>query len=1030
MMKPTTANTRILLLLFGIIIMGVAFIYLFSFSKQSSHRIYPIDGRLNLRSWNQRQDSLSLSGHWDFYWHRFLTYQELINGSPKPDLEAKVPEVWNSYELRGKNLPGFGYATYRLKVVNAPEGMPLALRVPTFSTAYQLFINDQLVSANGKVGSSRELIAPQYRPRVVEFIPVATSFELIIQVANFTYARGGMWYALNLGTPEQIRSLERSILDKDLLLFGALSVMALYYLSIFLLRREDKSSLYFVWMCLMFVGRTMVYGDYLIYRLVPAISFQAIVALEYITVCWFPIFATLMIDKLFPEETSKKALTAILIYGTVMAVLFLFTPISFYTSLVYLVQTGAITIGLYAIICVIKAFLNRKKDALLVLFGSFMVIICAVHDMLYQNNVILSDYGEFVQVGLFILLFMQSFVLARRFSEAFRNVEALSQKLLQLDKIKDEFLANTSHELRTPLSGMLGITEAMLRGSEGDLSDGQKQNLTLISSNSRRLANLVNDILDYSKLKYGDLRLNIKPVRVDGLIQTVVKVFQQLCKSKQFEVISDCPAGLPPVLGDENRLVQILYNLMGNAIKFTKLGYVKISARVIPAMLEVCVSDTGEGIPGDKLADIFKSFEQVDTSLNRIHGGTGLGLSITKQLVELQGGSIWVKSTLGSGSEFYFTLPITAELPVENEVEFALPELAAAVLEEKAVPFQKAAHGSNILLVDDDPVNLQSSATLLKIGGYGVTTVNSGKAALAEIGRYQDYALVVLDVMMPEMSGYEVCRKIREDKSHFEMPVLMLTSKTAVVDRVTGFEAGANDYLQKPFEPEELLARVGTLVHLKQSVDKAIAAEVAFMQVQIKPHFLYNTLNIISYFCDTAPDQARRLIDEFSNYLRQSFDFKSPKMYVSIANELSLIKSYVEIEKARFGASLRVEFAVDEVGEVKIPSLSIQPLVENAIRHGVRKKGGSGTVIVSIRHAAEGILVAVADDGIGIPREKLGQIMKGDAGRGVGLWNIDFRLRKLFGKGLTIESEPGQGTRVMFMIPPEVNGIDQGHYSR
>ncbi len=1023
MVKRRTVNQPILPLLFGIIVVAVAFTYLFSLAKPSGHQIKPVHGRIDLRSWNQGQESLNLSGNWDFYWNRFLTYQDLINDAPRPDLNAKVPEVWNNYRIQGKPLPGFGYATYRLKVINVPRGMPLALRIPTFSTAYRLFINDRLVAANGKVGRNGKQSAPQYRPTVVEFTPVATRFELIIQVANFTYARGGMWYALKLGTPAQIRRLDRSIVDKDLLLCGALSMMAFYYLSLFLLRREDKSSLYFVCMCLMFVGRTAVYGDYLIYRMVPALPFAAIVAIEYITVCWFPIFATLMIKELFPEETAVKTLQAALGYGTVMAALFLATPIAFYTRLVYLVQVGAITIGLYAIACVIKAFFNRKKDALLVLFGALMVIFCAVHDMLYQNNVILSDYGEFVQVGLFSLLLMQSFVLARRFSGAFRDVEALSQQLLKLDKIKDEFLANTSHELRTPLSGMLGVVEGMLRGNEGELNAGQKQSLALIASNSRRLANLVNDILDYSKLKYGDLRLNVKPVRVDGLIQTVVKVFQQLCKAKGFTVSCDFPVDLPAVLADENRVVQILYNLLGNAVKFTKLGAVRITARVDQAMLEICVSDTGAGIPADKLEDIFKSFEQVDTSLNRIHGGTGLGLAITKQLVELQGGRIWVQSTLGSGSEFYFTLPLAAEGLPANQAGLDLPEPVVAVLDEPAGSFQQPAQGSDILLVDDDPVNLQSSATLLRIGGYGVTAVTGGKAALTELNRHPDYALVILDVMMPEMSGYEVCRKLREDKTPFEMPVLMLTSKAASADIVTGFAAGANDYLQKPFEAEELLARVGTLVNLKKSVDKTIAAEVAFMQAQIKPHFLYNTLNIISYFCDTEPEQARRLIDEFSNYLRQSFDFKNPKMYVALANELSLVQSYVEIEKARFGASLRVEFLLDEVGEVKIPSLSIQPLVENAIRHGIRKKGGSGTVTVAVRNTAEGVRVTVADDGIGIPRDRLERIMKGEAGRGVGLWNIDFRLRKLCGKGLNIVSEPGRGTTVTFIIPPEVESI-------
>jgi len=1009
------------ILLVSILIVTLAAILGVSgFQGQDKNRIYPVNGTIDIQSWDKLQDgALNLTGQWDFYWNRLLTYKEIMNTGQIPDLKVDVPDAWNSYKLQGENLPGFGFATYRLRVINAEKGLPMSMRIPTFSTAYELYIDDTLISSNGKVGISKEQFKPEYRPKVVYFTPEETSFDIIIHVANFTYARGGMWYALDMGTPGQIQKIDRNIVNKDLLLFGALSVMAIYYMSIFLLRREDRSSLYFVFMCILFACRTVVYGDYLIYGMLPNISHHAIVIIEYNTLVWFPVFADYMVGELFPEETSRKVLKAVLIYASVMALVFLVTPVYFFTGMVLFIEASAILAGAYAIICAGKAFAKGRRDSLLVITGALSVIGSSVHDVFYQNNFILSDFGELAPFGLFIMLLIQSFVLSRRFSEAFKNVNALSRKLLELDKIKDEFLANTSHELRTPLSGILGITEAMLREDEAEakLDNRQRQDLATIAGSCRRLANLVNDILDYSKLKYGDIKLDIKPVRLDGIIQTVVKVFSQLSKVKDYDVIFDLPEEMPPVMADENRIIQVFYNLIGNAAKFTVSGHIKVSARKTDNMLEICVSDTGQGIPEDKLEDIFKSFEQVDTSLTRKHGGTGLGLSITRQLVELQGGRIWVESRLGSGSDFYFTLPIAAEYPAEKELDISVLEFAAAELEEKSITIKKDGANIHILLVDDDAVNLQASASILAVGGYAVTAVNSGRAALEEIRKSSEYSLVVLDVMMPEMSGYEVCRKIRESKSIFDLPVLMLTSKTSMEDVITGFDAGANDYLTKSFEPEELLARVRTLVNLKTSVDKAMAAEVAFMQAQIKPHFLFNTLNTISSFCDTAPEQARQLIDELSNYLRQSFDFKSLQMYVPIERELLLVRSYVAIEKARFGDSLKVVFDIDRTIKVKIPPLSIQPLVENAIRHGIRKKGGSGTVTIAARNTPDGVVVSVEDDGSGIPSDKLVKLLDPEAAKGVGLCNIDSRLRALLGKGLTIESEAGRGTRVTFLIP-------------
>ncbi len=1020
-MREKLNARRLVALLVGALLClaALAFALAFSLRAQPAGGSRPEKGVLDLLNWRPGRDNiLSLNGEWGFYWQRFMADQALARGAT-PDAYADVPSVWNRYEVNGERLPGFGYGTYALRVINAPQGQPLALRVPTFSTAYALYIDGKLLSSNGTVGTDKERSVPGYLPRVVAFTPDRPTFTLIFHVSNFTYARGGMWYAVSMGTADQIRRMDLGIADKDAMLFGALMVMALYYLVIFLLRREDKSNLFYAFMCLVFAARTAIYGGFLVYRLLPGIGFRAIVVTDYITLCWFSILASFMAGQLFPEEADRRVLAGLAVYGGAMTALYLLTPIALFTRLVYLTQAGAVAAGLYAIYCATKAFLCAHKDAAVVLLGMLPVIAAALHDMLYQNNVILSDMGELVPVGLFVLLLMQSFVLARRSAEAFGSVSLLSQKLLKLDKIKDEFLANTSHELRTPLSGILGITEAMLKGGDGELSGRQRQNLTIIAGSSRRLANLVNDILDYSKMKNGDIPLYIRPIRIEGPIRAVVGVFRQLSLSNAYEVAVSLPDGLPPVKADENRVVQILYNLVGNAAKFTAQGRIEVSARRRGGVLEVCVSDTGEGIPEHRQQDIFKSFEQLDTSLTRRHGGTGLGLAITKRLVELMDGSIWVESRPGAGSRFYFTLPVAeGAAPPPPADEERAEAYAAATLEQPPAMAEAPDGSARILLVDDDAVNLQAASSILRLDGYGVTTAGSGKAALAALAGRRDFSVVILDVMMPEMSGYEVCRKIRAHRPGYELPVLMLTAKASTEDVVAGLEAGANDYLAKPYEAEELLARVRTLVALKASVDKAMAAETALMQAQIKPHFLFNTLNAISSFCDSDPARAQRLIDDFSGYLRKSFDFKNLETCCTLEQEMGFVQSYVNIQKARFGEGLSVGIDIGDMAGILLPVLSIQPLVENAITHGLRKRGGGGSVRVSVRRSAEGIEVAVEDDGQGIPEQTLATLLTPAAGRGLGLWNIDRRLKKFYGRGLTIESAPGQGTRVSYIIPP------------
>lgn len=399
-----------------------------------------------------------------------------------------------------------------------------------------------------------------------------------------------------------------------------------------------------------------------------------------------------------------------------------------------------------------------------------------------------------------------------------RELEEKNSALEQLDKFKDEFLANTSHELRTPLNGIIGLAESMLDGATGLVTSEQKHNLGMIVASGRRLANLVNDILDFSKMKHYELELDIVAVDMKMLTDIVLALSKPLVNEKLVSLKNEIDDHIPPVAGDKNRLQQIMHNLVGNAIKFTEQGSVTLSALEQNGMVEITVTDTGIGIPAHKLEDIFKSFEQVDASTERTYSGTGLGLSITKQLVELHGGKVWVESQESQGSRFTFSLPVSPKalraLMVDSNEKllrvrtYIEPQVVtnSKVMEEDGSFF-------TVLIVDDEAVNRQVLVNQLSLHNYIVIQAVNGPEAL-EIIKNIKPDLVLLDVMMPKMSGYEVCQKIRERYPAAELPVVMLTAKNQVMDLVAGFEAGANDYLPKPFSKNELLARIQTHLRL------------------------------------------------------------------------------------------------------------------------------------------------------------------------------------------------------------------------
>lgn len=405
---------------------------------------------------------------------------------------------------------------------------------------------------------------------------------------------------------------------------------------------------------------------------------------------------------------------------------------------------------------------------------------------------------------------------------------AVNERLRQLDKLKDNFLANTSHELRTPLNGIIGLADSLLDGAAGDLSPQVRLNMQMITNSGKRLANLVNDILDFARLKNKKLQVQIKPVNLRPLVDTVVVLSRPLVGKKDLDLSNQVDDRLPAVLADENRLQQILYNLIGNAVKFTDAGSVVVSARQEGQHIWIAVSDTGIGIAVDDLDKIFGSFEQLEGHEERQYGGAGLGLAVTKQLVELQGGDIQVESELGRGSTFRFSLPCTIAAPTEQELrnplhdhsllssQFDYPEagigdkLATALTNEQLLENQRF----RLLLVDDEPVNRQVLCNQLSLQGYQLVEAESGREALEILRTQGPFDLVLLDVMMPRMSGYEVCSRIRKHHPVSELPVIFLTAKNLIADLVDGFEVGANDFLTKPIAKGELVSRVRTHLQL------------------------------------------------------------------------------------------------------------------------------------------------------------------------------------------------------------------------
>ncbi|OWA36002.1 hypothetical protein B9G55_09025 [Saccharibacillus sp. O16] len=982
------------------------------------------DGRIDLSGWNDEdRGAAPLEGTWEFYPNVLLTPDDFAHNQgvlPARKL-LTVPGAWNS----AMSNSSLGAGTYRLIIdFGRKVDEDYALKIDNIRMSSQAYLNGDKVGSSGYPSLDHTLDEQKNLPYIGFSHLSGSQVELVIQVTNYSYVSGGIVGSVTLG-PESIILRDKQVdWAGDFSAFFGFFLPGLLFLLLHMLHKRERPALYLGLFCMLGALYMLTHGEKLIGFFLPTMPYWVVLKLQAISASLIYLMLISYMNELMPGSIHRylmRAYTLLTVSGAITA---LILPPEVFSILEPVILSAGFLSLVYAAFITIRWIQKQPDDLDLVTIGLMSIMMCMLLSLV--DLIFALDVNWLVIDELVLFVLAQTILIIRRFVRAFADVERLSNRLLTLDGLKDEFMANTSHELRTPLHGIINIARSMLEGAAGPVSPKQKENLAMMMTTGQRLSLLVDDILDFSKLKEGRLRLSVRPLALYTVVQSVVEVIAYTLAEKPIRMILDCPEDLPNVKMDEDRLRQILYNLLGNSVKYTERGEIRVRASASDGWVTVEVSDTGIGIERERWPDIFRRFERIEAREGMT--GNGLGLSITRELVELGGGRIWLDSEPGVGTSFFFTLPISSEQPGPSESRLLRLVEDAGLLEPESTPPSSPLHpgeewnppngeAGRVLIVDDDPVNRRVLLNLLTTAGYEATAVEGGAEALRMLDEQPGIELVVTDWMMPGMSGLELCRRIRERRSLADLPVLLLTARSLPEDIQAGFDAGASDFLGKPVDAGELRARVRTLIGMRRAAEEAVSAEMAFLQAQIKPHFLYNALNVIIATCPVDPDQATELLIELSHYLRGSFDFQNRDRLVPLGKELELVGSYIALEQARFGERLTFEYEADDLVGIFVPPLCIQPLVENAVRHGVMQRSSGGIVRLSVRDHGSSVSVRVWDNGVGLQPERFHEIMNGREG-GVGLRNIHRRLSALHGATLRLEeTAEGAGTTIGFDLP-------------
>ncbi len=699
----------------------------------------------------------------------------------------------------------------------------------------------------------------------------------------------------------------------------------------------------------------------------------------------------------------------------------------------------------------------------------------------------------------------------RKVEESKSVIEEQADQLRELDRVKMRFFGNISHEFRTPLTLNIGPLENALSGLYGPIPEGLRGQLSIMLRNARRLLRLINQLLDISKLESG--RMDLHPKRID-LVQFVEGVsisFMAYAEKAGIGLKFEAADEVVPATFDPEAMEKVFYNILSNAIKFTpEGGRVDISVATTNdgAGAEVRISDSGVGIPAEELPHIFDRFRQVEGSSSTVQQGTGIGLALVKELVELHGGSIVVKSEAGHGAEFTIAIPVGKDTgesledadealgysrrnspldavdskfvewhasdDVDRWTDWTVsPELdrldSSDELDDDPIGgdgavrqsvMQTATTDALILVADDNP-DIREYMVGCLAGSYRTITAKNGKEAFDKAKKHAP-DLIISDVMMPRFSGYDLCRAVRADEEISMTPIILVTSKSAVDDKIEGLEAGADDYLPKPFNAEELFARVRNLLMLrKQQTDlqdlndilqakNAELEEVSELKSQllrIAAHDLKNPLNNIREFATLIREDVDvnsevgtmlGLIERSSN---QMFELISEILESEAleSGQLQITRKPIDlvdvaaavVESNRRQAERKEQHLVLDLppenthiveGSAEWLTEAMDNLVSNAIKYSPAGK----SIWVSVSRVDAVIRFEVRDEGPGLTDKDMSRLFQkfqrlstmptgGETSTGLGL-SIVKQIAEMHDGEVVVESERGVGSAFIIQL--------------
>lgn len=766
----------------------------------------------------------------------------LIGELANPSDILKNPEMGSLQSLNTK-LPGarpMGSFMIRLKNLD-PKGRGLGLHLRADS-AYRLYLLDLKEGRVNGIGSWGTVAAQKGRERPqlgtgLFRLPIpsqgAGDYILLIHVSNFHFSAGGIWENPEIGVYHQMQKQHMAESHSQVAVIAMCFIMGLYNLFIHFRRRDDLSTLFLAAFCLLQSFRLFAMS-FLLGDLLPNMTssqYEFFRRMEFLpfnlSVAAFVSFA----QNNYRRYIKLSVSIGVWVFAAVYSLVVLGSSAKFYRPILEYTNPVLVLVALYAVFGIIRAAKDGFVGAITLAMGILVVIAASFVDLAVTMGLLSVPF--IMGYGIVGLILAQGFVVAKLFASAYERTIHLNQQLKEQEEARTLFFHNVSHELRTPLNGIIGFSKLVVEGGYGTVSDKVKEQVGKIERLAQSLMLQVNTILDIAKSRRGQMELRSSIISLNELVNDTKSLGEGLTHkydTASFEIETSWNWNeSTSFVTDKEKAFAIIRNLIGNAFKFAKSGQpnqVRVSFALDAAhAFHIEVSDTGLGIPEESVPHIFEEFKQVDQGARRSFEGTGLGLAMVKEILKLMGGDIRVTSKPGEGSTFKVIIPennkvvlqtTSQEIDEVKTVVSGLEEPSEDTHHLEMIARLEKHNDGQVFIIDDNDVNCEVQADILRNCGFHVRYATNGYEGIRMM-EIDPPDVLLLDLMMPNFSGEDVLRNVKLHQRLREVPVILLTARASKGDMLHGLDIGADDYLPKPVDSQELILRVHNLLERQKT---------------------------------------------------------------------------------------------------------------------------------------------------------------------------------------------------------------------